>query len=243
MSTSPGTVEAQLALAIGQVNAGQVESALRICEAAAIAHAPNPAVLQLLAVLLLQKADVARARECIDASLALRPGHGPSLLVAGDAARAAGDLAAALAHHRRAVELMPDRADAAYALARTLREADLPADAEAAFLRTLALAPTHAQSWFALALVRQDRRDLAGAESALRRLLEIAPPRAEVEVNLGIVLQEAGQIDDAMRAYGRAYRLREDSFGRIAHALATPNVGRVWLDLDALRDALRRQPP
>ena len=79
MSTSPGTVEAQLALAIGQVNAGQVESALRTCEAASAEHAPNPAVLQLLAVLLVKKGDVARARECIDASLALRPGHGPSL--------------------------------------------------------------------------------------------------------------------------------------------------------------------
>jgi len=56
------------------------------------------------------------------------------------------------------------------------------------------------------------------------------------------VLQEDGQLDAAMRAYGRAYRLREDTFGRIAHALATPNVGRVWLDLDALGASLRSAP-
>ena len=112
MSTPPGTVEAQLALAIGHVNAGQVESALRIWEATEAAHAPNPAVLQLLAVLLLQRSDVAQARECIGASLAIRPVHGPSRLVAEDVARAAGDIEAALSHHRRAVELMPDRADA-----------------------------------------------------------------------------------------------------------------------------------
>jgi hypothetical protein len=34
-------------------------------------------------------------------SLALRPGHGPSLLLAGDVARAAGDFAQALRHHER----------------------------------------------------------------------------------------------------------------------------------------------
>jgi hypothetical protein len=31
-------------------------------------------------------------------------------------------------------------------------------------------------------------------------------------------------------------------FGRIAHALATPNVGRLWLDLDDLRAELARVP-
>ena len=101
-----------MALAIGHVDAGRVESALRIWEATEAAHAPNPAVLQLLAVLLLQRSDVAQARECIGASLAIRPVHGPSRLVAEDVARAAGDIEAALSHHRRAVELMPDRADA-----------------------------------------------------------------------------------------------------------------------------------
>ena len=68
------------------------------------------------------------------------------------------------------------------------------------------------------------------------------PARAEVEVNLAIVLQEAGRMDEALRAYGRAYRLREDSFGRIAHALSAAPVGRLWLDLDVLRHALRGLP-
>jgi hypothetical protein len=42
-----------------------------------------------------------------------------------------------------------------------------------------------------------------------------------------------------MRAYARAYCLREETFGRIAHALATPSVGRLWLRLDDLRAELR----
>ena len=237
-----GSVEAQLATAIGHVNAGRAGSALQICEEAAAAHAPDPAVLQLLAVLRLQKGDIPAAGECIAASLALRPDHGPSLLVAGDVARVAGDLQSALDHHQRACRLMPERADAAFALARTLRELSRDAAAEAALEATIALAPDHAQAWFALALVRQDLRDFTGAARALRQLLLVAPPRAEVEVNLGIVLQEASDVDGAWRAYGRAYRLREDSFGRIAHALAASGNGQLWLDLAALRDHLRTMP-
>ena len=108
--------------------------------------------------------------------------------------------------------------------------------------RAVALSPTHVDAWFALALTRHDLGDLAGAEAALRQVLGLVPQRAEAEVNLGIVLQDAGRIDEAMGAYGRAFRLREDSFGRIAHALSAANVGRLWLDLDALRTALRNVP-
>lgn len=111
---------------------------------------------------------------------------------------------------------------------------------------SLALRPGHApteqiaaDAWFRLALARQDRRDFAAAAQALREVLRLAPGRAEAEVNLGIVLQELGEIDAAMQAYARAYRAREDSFGRIAHALAAPNAGRLWLSLDALRAELR----
>jgi cytochrome c-type biogenesis protein CcmH/NrfG len=73
-------------------------------------------------------------------------------------------------------------------------------------------------------------------------VLRVSPPRAEVEVNLGIVLQEAGCMDEALRAYGRAYRLHESTFGRIAHALSTAPTGRLWLNLDDLRAVLRTAP-
>lgn len=114
---------------------------------------------------------------------------------------------------------------------------------------SLALRPEHpptlrigADAWFQLSLVRHDAGDAAGEEQALREALLLSPEHVEAEVNLGIALQERGEIDAAMRAYGRAYRSREDSFGRIAHALAAPNVGRVWLDLSELRAALRAMP-
>lgn len=204
MVTPPTSVEALLALAIRHVNAGQRDRARLLCEQAAQSHPPHPAVHQLLAVLDLQQGASAQALQHAAASLALRPDHLPTLRVAADAARAAGDLRAA----------------------------------STALERLVSLAPAQADAWFDLALVRQDLHDLGGAALALRQVLQLTPERAEAEVNLGIVLQEGGQIDAAMRAYGRAYRLREDSFGRIAHALSTPSVGRLWLSLDDLRHEL-----
>ena len=216
MNPTPGSAEHCLALAIRHVNAGQPERARLLCEHALAAHPPHPAVLQLLAVLCLKQGDLERARLSIAHSLELRPDHAPSLRAASDVAHAQG---LALAANGNAAEA-----------SRCLSQA-------------VAWAPANVEAWFALALARHDLRDLAGAEAALRQVLTRVPPRAEVEVNLGVVLQDAGRIDAAMCAYGRAYRLNQDSFGRIAHALSAANVGRLWLDLDALRDTLRALPP
>jgi Tfp pilus assembly protein PilF len=127
----------------------------------------------------------------------------------------------------------------------SLQQGDAAAAAEWA-MASLALRPDHpptarvaADAWFQVSLNRHEVHDLAGEASALREVLRIAPERVEAEVNLGIALQDAGEMSEAMRAYGRAFRWREDTFGRIAHALATPNHGRLWLNLDALRAALR----
>ena len=196
------SVESMLALALDLVNAGQREQAKRVCARAPSAH---PAVQQLLAVLDLQDGDVPGARRHAEASLGLRPGHVPTLLIAGQAQHACGAFRAA----------------------------------QQSFEQAVAGAPGDHAAWFHLALVRQDLRNLAGAESALRRVLQLAPGRADALVNLGIVLQDRGQLDAALQAYGRAYRLRDETFGRIAHALASANVGRLWLDLDALRATLR----
>ena len=154
-----------------------------------------------------------------------------------------GQMEAAATHIAASVAARPHHAPSLFIAGRVARAQGRLVDAAAALSDAVRLAPTHDKAWFELALVRQDLCDFNGAADALQQLLRIAPPRAEIEVNLGIVLQEAGRMDDAMRAYGRAYRLREDTFGRIAHALATPGTGRLWLHLDDLHAALRGQPP
>lgn len=213
--TPAPSVEALLALAIQQVNAGNGAQARALCDQASAAHGPHPAVLQLLALLDLQKGDIPEAQEHVRQSLAMRPAHGPTLALAGDIARAAAAPEEALALFERAHGLQPDRPERRHAVG---------------------------AAWFELALKRQDAGDLAGAAAALRSALFLLPHYAEAEVNLGIVLQESGDMDGAMQAYGRAYRVREDTFGRIAHALGAASTGQLWLDLDALRTALRDTP-
>ncbi len=238
----PPLVEELLARAIAHANAGERHRALDCCIQAGSWHPPHPAVLQLLALLQMQSGELDHAAAAARASLALRPDHGPTLLIAGDIARAAGDASAALPLHRRAMALMPGRADAAHALGATLHRCGRPAEAEPVLALAVTLAPNYPDAWFVLALARQDLRDLPGAIDALQRVLRLAP-RPEVEVNLGIVLQEAGRLDEAMQAYGRAWRQNPATFGRIAHALTAPGIGRLWLNLDDLREALRALPP
>lgn len=95
-----------------------------------------------------------------------------------------------------------------------------------------------AQAWFALSLRAHARGDREGERDALEHSLALCPEHVEAAVNLGIWLQAQGRLDDAMRCYGRAYRLREATFGRIANALCSEPRGALWLDLNALRAAL-----
>jgi tetratricopeptide (TPR) repeat protein len=242
MPAHDAEVENLLRQVIAEINAGHPEKARALCERAlreqrgGAAYAP---IHQMMAVLSMQAGQAQQARDHIAISLAQRPDHPPSLKIAGDAARVLGDLRDAREHYVRALALQPDRADVALALAQTLQADGDTVDCERAWARVVVLMPTNQEAWLQLANVRQDLHDLPGAIDALRSLLRLAPGHAMAEVNLGIVLQDSGQIDAAMRAYGRAYRLRADCFGRIAHALSTPPVGRLWLDLDALRDELQ----
>ena len=232
------SVDTLLGQAIALVNTGARPAARALCEQAVRGHPPHPAVHQLLALLCLQDGDAEAAGRHADLSMALRPDHGPTLLVAGDAARARGALAMAMAFHRRARDILPDRPDAAWALALTAIASTDGVAAERALGSVVALQPDHADAWFRLALLRQDRRDWDGAATALRQVLALQPERVEAEVNLGIVLQDAGHTEEALRAYGRAFRRRPETFGRIAHALAAAPHGEVWLDLDGLRRVL-----
>ena len=204
--------------------------------------APQIADLVALAVRLVNANQPTRARIVCDQAVAAWPAHPAVHQLLAVLDLQAGQPASALSHATLSLRLRPDhvptllvQGDAA------LAQRDLQA-ASQALERAVALAPDNADAWFKVSLVRQDLRDLAGAIAALERVLATHPDRVDALVNLGIVLQESGRIDDALRAYGRAYRLRAQTFGRIAHALATPSVGRLWLDLDELRSELAKVP-
>ena len=79
---------------------------------------------------------------------------------------------------------------------------------------------------------------MPGAAAAYRQAIELKGDLAEATFNLGVVLQEAGLLNEAIRAYTRAYRLRPASFGNIAMALTSASHGGLCLDEASLRRAL-----
>ena len=191
-------------------------------------QAPPLTDLIALAIRLVNANQPARARIVCEQALATFAPHPAvhQLLAVLDLQD--GRLASAREHAARSLALRPDHVPTLLAMGDiALAQHDARA-ASRSYERAVALAPDQPEAWFKAALARQDLHDLPGAIAAL--------------VNYGIVLQESGRLDDALRAYGRAFRLREQAFGRIAHALATPGTGRLWLHLDDLRAELRAQP-
>jgi cytochrome c-type biogenesis protein CcmH/NrfG len=72
----------------------------------------------------------------------------------------------------------------------------------------------------------------------LTKVLGQQPAHAVALVNLGIVHLDQGRLDDAMRRFGAAWRLRPEAFGRIANALCSSSCGALWLDAATLKRAL-----
>jgi tetratricopeptide (TPR) repeat protein len=145
-----------ITLGIRLVNAGQRARARVVCEQAVAAYPAHPAVHQLLAVLDLHDSQPAAARAHAALSLKLRPDHVPTLLVAGDAALAQRDLAAAAQALERAVALAPDQAEAWFKVAlvrQDLRDLD---GAMQALERVLQISPERADALVNLGIVLQE---------------------------------------------------------------------------------------
>ena len=129
-------------------------------------------------------------------------------------------------------------ADIALQLALCLHKLGELAAARAELERVLASNDASANLWFAYGLICQDSHDTAAAITAYRRTLHLSPELAEAHVNLGICLQQTGDIAAAKAIFGRAMRLRSDTFGRIAQALPAAPRGELWLDSERLRRSL-----
>ena len=232
------TYEQAMGAAIAACNAGQPNAAMAIC-ADILQHRPaDPAAHQLRALLYLQSGQPILAQTHIQHSLQARPGYPPALLLAGKIARALDDLAGAADLFNLAAAHAPTSAEPAYLRGLTLLEQGHKVQA-AQVLQALVLAhPQHAAAWFQLGVVRQDMGELPAALAAFQAAMQHQPGHAEAAVNLGIVLQELGRLPDAMQAYRQAYRLRSDTFGRIAQALTSSPHGALWLDQADLRTLL-----
>lgn len=231
MTIPPPAFEQMMAAALGSYNAGRFAECEEICRRL-LSHAPrHPAVHQLLAVLAMAKNDVDTARSHILQSLAERPQHVPSLVIAGKVARAEGDLATAAQYFERAALLAPGADEPEFLHGVTLAEMKSPA-AIPVLQRLLDRHPQHAQAWYLLGVARQAAAEAHAAQAAFERALALAPGLAEAWFNLGLVRQDLRDLEGAAQAFRAALERRPD------YVEAAVNLGIVLQDAHCIDEAM-----
>jgi tetratricopeptide (TPR) repeat protein len=234
--TSPGEPMLSHLLAAVLFASDEIEVARSHVEAS-LAKRPDNAAARLLAARIARAdKDFDRALFHLDHAIAIAPQR-DAFIEKARTLDQAGLRPQARQAWRAILDVIPDHKEAAARSGRLAWE-----DGEAAL--ALSLLERAAQSeapvsvWFDLGLARQDLRDHAGAAAAYRKAIELKKDHAEATFNLGVVLQESGDLDAAMHAYAQAYRLRPESFGKIAMALTSASHGKLWLDEAELRRTL-----
>jgi predicted O-linked N-acetylglucosamine transferase (SPINDLY family) len=168
--------------------------------------ASDPVRLKRLVALFAAGSDVAAEALARELQSEL-PSHPLPPMVLGAVLKRAGRIAEALAPQRRAVELLPDRAELHGNLGNTLRALGRPDEAEAAYRRALAIDPRHLDTLFNLGqlLAAAGRRD--EAEAAYRAAIAVRPGFAEAHHRLGVLHDDGGQALAAEAFYRKALAL------------------------------------
>jgi tetratricopeptide (TPR) repeat protein len=202
MGPAEGTNEPEVSGALLALREGNLDAAEAIARSLFEKTPEDPAVHQLAALIALQRGEIEQAARAASASLARRPDHVPTLIIAGRAARASADLAAAAAFFRRAMALAPERADAAFCACVTLLERGDP-EAQALLPRLLAQFPGDAEGWQLLGAALQKAGQSEAAVVALTRAANAAPSVA-LHLQRGMLLESLDRRVDAIAAYRAA---------------------------------------
>jgi tetratricopeptide (TPR) repeat protein len=203
------TVVAELNAALAAMRGGDLNTAGAIAQRLLQNNSDDPAVHQLLAEVALRRGEIAQAMLSATESLARRPDHVPALLLAGRAARAAGDLPGAVGLFRRATVLAPERADAAFLTCATLLERGDP-EAGALLPQLLESFPDDSAGWSVLGDSLQSAGQVEAALAAFTRAAR-ADPSLALALRCGTLLESLGRLGDALDAYRAAVQMAPES--------------------------------
>ena len=136
-----------------------------------------------------------------------------------------------LAPIQRAVEIMPQDAEAHSNLGATLKDLGRLEEAEVSCKQAIALGPDYANGHYNLGAILKELDRLDEAEASYRKTIVLEPNYVEAHINLGATLQALGKLEVAEASYRHAIALRPD------YAEAYGNLGVTLQALDRLDEA------
>ena len=128
----------------------------------------------------------------------------------GDASRATGDLQAAVASYRRAVELAPEHVPALYNLAVALRDLNQLGEAEKHFRRLHDIDPQDGDALFHLGTLLREQSRYVEAVPFLRLALRLRPDNALLWWNLGVALANCREFGEARNCLEKAVQIEPE---------------------------------
>jgi tetratricopeptide (TPR) repeat protein len=194
-----------LAEALKALADGADVKAVDIAEALLRRWPEDPGVHQLMATIALRRSKPADAERWALTSLASRPDHFATLMLAGHAARGLGNWRGALEKFQRAAELEPARPEAAFGSAIASIAVD-PTQARV-FVDDLSRRfPDPSAAWAEVGGALERNRQWELAAQALALAIR-AQPAAKLWIRYGSALQSLGRRAEAAAAYHKALQL------------------------------------
>jgi len=165
----------------------------------------DASVHQLMAAVALHRSKPAEAERWALSSLAARPDHFATLMLAAHASRSLGNWQGALEKLQRAAELEPKRPEAAFGAA-IASIAVNPGHAQVVIDDLLRRFPNSTEAWAEVgrALERSGQWELAAQAFALAMR---ARPTAKLHIRFGSALHSLGRRGEAAEAYQKALQL------------------------------------
>ncbi len=232
-----------LAAALQHYNAGRFAEAEQASHALLALAPQHPAAHQLLAMLALNRQALPQARQHILLSLAPRPQHVPSLLIAGRIALAENDPASAVPCFEAAARYQPELSQAHFHLGTTLSALGRHAEAVPPLRQAITLTPQAMEAVLNLGSALRELGELTAARDAFAQASRLRPDAVETWFNLGLVLQDLKEGTAAIDAFARALQLRPDyADAAINLGVALQEAHRMDEALQAFRTALSLQP-
>ncbi len=208
-------------------SAGRPVQARRLYEQVLAREPENCRALFLLGFLNAEAKESGRAIELFERCVRLQPALSIAHNALGNAWMAVGDVGAAAAAYRGAIDCPEPCVEAFCNLGSILRKQGLVDEAISLYRRALALKPGFAEAWCNLGVALKELNRLDEAADAYRQALRIKPDMADAHFNEGLLLLLRGDL----RAGWQKHEYRWDSEQRASRRqFAQP----LWLGASSL---------